>query len=77
MFSKKEGITIERYVILQKVEKIKELLTYGELTISEIAYMLDYSSVQHLSAQFKKITGVSPTAFKNGPGGRIFLDRVK
>jgi AraC-like DNA-binding protein len=76
-FSRNEGITIERYVILQKVEKIKELLTYGEMNISEIAYSLDYSSVQHLSAQFKKITGMTPTQFKKSGAKRSFLDEIK
>ena len=63
-FSSKESITIERYIILQKIEKVKELLTYKELTLSEIAYRLGYSSVAHLSRQFKQITGLSPSDFK-------------
>ena len=76
-FSKKENITIEKYVILQKVEKIKELLTYDELSISEISYQLEYSSVQHLSAQFKKITGLTPSQFKKEKKlHRRFLDDV-
>ena len=76
-FSKHENITIEKYVILQKVEKIKELLTYDELSISEISYLLDYSSVQHLSAQFKKITGLTPSQFKKGKvAARRSLDDV-
>ena len=65
LFSSVEGITIEKYLILQRIEKVKELLIYDELTLSEIAYRLNYSSVQHLSNQFKKITGFSPSAFKN------------
>lgn len=65
IFSSKESITIEKYIILQKVEKVKELLTYGELTLSEIAYRLGYSSVSHLSRQFKQVTGLSPSEFKS------------
>jgi len=64
LFSSIEGITIEKYIILQKIEKVKELLVYDELTLSEIAYRLDYSSVQHLSNQFKKVTGLTPSYFK-------------
>lgn len=63
-FSQLEGITIERYFIMQKIERAKELLEYNEHTLSEISYMLGYSSVQHLSNQFKKITGMSPSYFK-------------
>ena len=65
LFSKTEGITIEHYIILQKTEKAKELLKYGEFTLSEIAYQLGYSSVQHLSRQFKNITGMTASQFKN------------
>ena len=64
LFSSVENVTIEQYVILQRVERAKELLKYGELTLSEIAYELGYSSVQHLSSQFKHITGLTPTHFK-------------
>lgn len=64
LFSSSEGITIEKYIILQKVEKVKELIVYDELSFSEIAYRLGYSSVQHLSNQFKKITGLTPSHFK-------------
>lgn len=64
IFSKTEGITIEHFIILQKVEKVKELLKYDELTLSEIAYRLGYSSVQHLSRQFKKTTGLTASEFK-------------
>ncbi|QCX54201.1 AraC family transcriptional regulator [Elizabethkingia sp. JS20170427COW] len=64
LFSKQEGITIEKFFIRQKIEKVKELLLYNELNINEIAYKLDYSSVAHLSNQFKKITGYSPTAYR-------------
>ena len=65
LFSKTEGITIEHYIILQKTEKAKELLKYGEFTLSEIAYQLGYSSVQHLSRQFKNVTGMTASQFKN------------
>ncbi len=65
LFSSLEGITIEKYIIHQKIEKVKELLVYGELTLSEIAFRLGYSSVQHLSNQFKKITGLTPSYFKS------------
>lgn len=65
LFSSIEGTTIEKFIILQKIEKVKELLVYDEFTLSEIAYRLDYSSVQHLSNQFKKITGLTPSYFKS------------
>jgi len=64
LFSSVEGITIEKYAILQRIEKAKELLLYNELNLSEIADELGYSSVQHLSQQFKKVTGLTPTHFK-------------
>jgi len=64
LFSAVEGRTIERFVLAQKIEKVKEFLTYDELTLSEIAFQMHYSSTAHLSAQFKKITGMSPSAFK-------------
>ena len=64
LFSEAEGITIEKYIIDQKIEKVKELLAYGELTLSEIAYKLGYSSVAHLSSQFKKVTGFNPRDFR-------------
>jgi AraC-like DNA-binding protein len=76
LFSQVEGITIEKYVIHQKVERIKELLVYDELTISEIAYKMNYSSSQHLSRQFKNITGLSPSEFKSSSGKpRVSLDK--
>jgi AraC-like DNA-binding protein len=65
LFSSVEGKTIENYFILQKVEKIKELLVYDELSISEIAFRLGYSSTAHLSNQFKKATGLTPSHFKS------------
>lgn len=64
LFSSMEGITIEKFIIHQKIEKVKELIVYDELTLSEIAYRLGYSSVQHLSNQFKKVIGLSPSYFK-------------
>lgn len=64
LFSSVEGITIEKYAILQRIEKVKELLMYDEKNLSEIAYELGYSSVQHLSQQFKKVTGLTPSHFK-------------
>ncbi len=63
-FSAQTGITIERYVILQKVESVKELLCYSDQTVKEIAYELSFNSVAHLSNQFKKETGMSPSAFR-------------
>jgi len=65
LFSSVENITIEQYIILQRIEFAKELLKYGELTLSEISYKLGYSSVQHLSNQFKKVTGLTASQFKN------------
>ncbi len=65
LFSEVEGITIEKYFILQKIERVKELLMYDEMSLSEIAYALNYSSVAYLSNQFKKITGLTPSHFKN------------
>jgi len=65
LFSEVEGITIEKYFIAQKIEKVKELLAYDELSLTEIADQLHYSSSAHLSNQFKKVTGLSPSHFKN------------
>ena len=65
LFSSVEGITVEKYVILQRIEKAKELLTYNEASLSQIADALGYSSIQHLSQQFKKVTGLTPSQFKN------------
>lgn len=64
LFSEIENITIEKFIILQKIEKVKELLIYNELTLSEIAFQLGYSSVAYLSSKFKQVTGLTPTAFK-------------
>ncbi|AQX07680.1 helix-turn-helix domain-containing protein [Elizabethkingia ursingii] len=64
LFSEIEGSTIEKYFIAQKIEKVKELLVYDELTLSEIAIRLNYSSISYLSNQFKKVTGLTPSHFK-------------
>jgi len=64
LFSEVEGTTIEKYIIHQKIEKVKELLVYDELTLSEIAYKMGYGSVAYLSSQFKKVTGLTPSHFK-------------
>lgn len=64
LFSLVEGITIEQYFIRLRVEKVKELLVYGEFSLTEIAYQLGYSSVAHLSGQFKKVTGLTPSYFR-------------
>ncbi len=77
VFSEVEGITIEKFFIAQKIERVKELLVYDELTLSEIAYQLHYSSVAHLSNQFKKVTGLTPSHFKHiGAIRRKGLDEV-
>ncbi len=77
LFSEVEGTTIEKYIISQKTEKVKELLVYDELTLSEIADRLGYSSVAHLSAQFKKVTGLTPSYFrKKGGSQRKTIDSV-
>lgn len=79
LFSSVEGITIEQFIIRQKIERVKELLFYDEFNLNEISYQLGYSSVQHLSMQFKKITGQTPSQFKVARtvnGGRRPLDNV-
>ncbi len=77
LFSEVEGITIEQFFILQKIEKVKELLVYAEYNLNEISYMLGYSSVAHLSAQFKKVTGLTPSHFKAiGFSQRKSLDNI-
>ncbi len=77
LFSSIEGITIEQFSILQKIEFVKELLVYDELSLSEIAHKLHYSSVQHISNQFKKITGLTPSHFKKiGEQKRKPLDQI-
>lgn len=77
LFSRQEDGTIEKYFIHLKIERVKELLSYGELSLSEIAFQLKYSSVQHLSRQFKEITGFTVSEFRKHPyTHRHFLDRL-
>jgi AraC family transcriptional regulator len=79
LFSSIEGTTLEHYIISQKIERVKELLFYDELSMAEIADRLGYSSVQHLSGQFRKVTGFTPTQFRKsrqGAGGRKSIDAV-
>lgn len=77
LFSEVEGITIEKYFIRQKIERVKELLVYNEYTLSEIADQLGYSSVAHLSSQFKQVTGLTPSHYKTiGNSRRSPLDKV-
>ena len=64
LFSQAKGITIEQYILLHKIERVKELIMYDELTLTEIAWKMHYSSVAHLSSQFKRITGLTPSFFK-------------
>ncbi|WGQ11113.1 AraC family transcriptional regulator [Pedobacter gandavensis] len=78
LFSDVEGLTIEKYIIQQKIEKVKELLEYGELNLNEIAYKMGYSSSAHLSAQFKSVTGLSPSKYKSSSlNKRKPLDKIK
>ena len=77
LFSSVESITFEQYIINQKIERIKELLVYDELTLSEISFKLNYSSVAYLSNQFKKLTGMTPSEFKKGTNkNRKSLDDI-
>ncbi len=77
LFSEVDGITLEQFFILQKIEKVKEWLAYDEFTLGEIAWKLGYSSVAHLSAQFKKVTGLTPSHFKkSGSKNRKPLDQI-
>lgn len=77
VFSEVKGVTIQQYIITNKIERAKELLLYDEYSLTDIAYMLHYSSVAHLSAQFKKVTGLTPTFFKKiGRKKRIELENV-
>ncbi len=78
LFSQFENTTLEQYFILQKIEKVKELLTYNEHTLSEISVMLGYKTVQHLSSQFRKTTGFSPSEFRRLKNkNRLPLDKIK
>lgn len=65
IFSEIKGITIQQFIIINKIERVKELLLYDEYNLTEIAYNMQYSSVAHLSNQFKKVTGLSPSYYKN------------
>lgn len=78
LFSSVSGITLEQYIIKQKIEKVKEYLIYDELSVKEIAFRLGYSSVAHLSAQFKKVTGMTTSLFKQSHqlNGRQSLDSI-
>jgi AraC family transcriptional regulator len=77
LFSEVEGRTIENFYIEQRIEKAKELLVYGQMTLSEVAFELDYSSTAHLSSQFKKVTGLTPSHFKAvGAAKRKSLDAI-
>lgn len=77
LFSSVEGTTIEKFLISQRIEKVKELLVYNQLSLTQIAYQTGYSSVHHLSAQFKKVTGFTPSHFKTiGAGRRKGLDEL-
>jgi len=71
LFSEVQGVTIEHFIIAHKIERVKELLVYDELNLTEIAYKLHYSSVAHLSNQFKKVTGLTPSHFKQLKNRRI------
>ncbi len=76
-FSEVEGLTIEKYIIQQKIEKVKELMEYGELNLNEIAYQMGYSSSAHLSTQFKLVTGFTPSKYKSSAlNDRKPLDKI-
>jgi AraC-like DNA-binding protein len=70
LFSDKLGITIEKFYICHKIERVKELLTYDELSLTDIAFKMHYSSVAHLSSQFKKVAGMTPSEFKHREGDK-------
>lgn len=77
IFSEVKGITIEQFIIAHKIERVKELLLYDELNLTQISYIMNYSSVSHLSKQFKKVTGLTPTFFKQlKDKKRITLENV-
>jgi AraC-like DNA-binding protein len=71
LFSKLKSITIEQFIIAHKIERVKQLLLFNEYTLSEIAWKLNYSSTAHLSAQFKKITGLTPSLFKKSKNKKM------
>lgn len=73
IFSESQGITIEKFIIAHKIEHVKELLVYDELNLTEIAYLMHYSSVAYLSTQFKKVTGFTPSQFKQVKSKKLFL----
>ena len=75
LFSETQGTTIEKFYIFHKIERVKELLVYDELNLTEIAYQMHYSSVAHLSAQFKKVTGLTPSHFKGLRNKRLSLPK--
>lgn len=77
LFSAVEGITIEKYIITQKIERVKELIIYDEMNLQEISYQLNYSSSQHLSNQFRQVTGMTPTEFRQTHShARRHLDHI-
>lgn len=76
IFARQYPVTLEKYIILHKIERIKELIDQDEFTLSEIAWMMDYNSVHYLSGQFKKYTGYSVTDYKSGKGRKIPLDQI-
>ena len=76
LFSEVTGITIEHFIIAHKIERVKELLLYDELNLTEISYKLNYSSVAHLSNQFKKVTGLTPSFFKELKNKRLTLEDI-
>lgn len=77
VFSHETGMTIEHYIINHKIERVKELILYDELNLTEISYLLNYSSVAHLSRQFKQVTGLTASLFRNAPfASRIALENV-
>ncbi len=77
IFSEDQGITIEHFIIAYKIQRVKELIAYNELNLTEISWKLNYSSVAHLSTQFKKVTGITPSSFKHlEHTSRIALENV-
>jgi AraC-like DNA-binding protein len=77
IFSSINEMTIEKFIIIQRIERVKELIIYNELNLTEISYLMNYSSVSHLSNQFKKITGLSPSKFEEGEKAkRNFIEKI-